>query len=111
MFTNNEIIRAIEADRDYRECGEYYAAFINNTLDMTDECTYPWLLEEALASPTKEADHFARLTTTTITVVRDDDYHLLVKERLDDWNGHHTQFWLFDKASLKGDIIWEDDDR
>ena len=111
MLNKEEIVKIIESDNDFRECGEYYTAFINNALDMTDECTYPWLLEEALASQEKEADHFARLVTTTITVVRDDGHHILVKEMMTDWNGHHLQWWLFDKGTLKGCLIWEDDDQ
>ena len=111
MLDKETVIRAIENDNDYNECGEYYAEFMNGKPDMRYEYAYSELLKEALASPTKEADHFARLTDTTVKVMIDDDTYLLVKERLSDWNGSRTQFWLVDKVSLVGDIIWENDDR
>ena len=110
MFSNDEIIKIIEHDHDYRTCGEYYEDFIKGSMNLSYEYEYLPELQEALASPTKETSYEARLTTTTITVVADNGSQLLVKEHYSCHSGSRTQWWVFDKSSLKGDVIWEDDD-
>ena len=110
MLDKETVIRAIENDNDYNECGEYYAEFMNGKPDMRYEYAYSELLKEALASPTKETSYEARLTTTTIKVAADNGSQLLVKEHYSCHSGSRTQWWVFDKSSLKGDVIWEDDD-
>lgn len=111
MLSKEEIVKIIESDPDYSECGDFYERFSNNALDMRHKYDYSEDVREANASPEKEVSWDCRMTTTTIRVMADDDLHLLVKETLSDWNGTRIQWWLLDKASLTGDAIWVLNDR
>ena len=108
MLNKEEIIRVIEADYDYTKYGEYSKDFIvDSTMEMNDECSYPSLLKEALESPTREASRIARVYTESTEVVVDDGVRLLIKETCGGYSGNETQWWLLDKDTLKGCLIWE----
>lgn len=107
MLNKKEIIRIIEADYDFIKYGEYSENFISGSMGMDDECSYPSLLKEALASPTREASRIARVYVETVEIVVDDDNQFLVKENCSGYSGNEIQWWLLDKDTLKGSLIWE----
>ena len=107
MLDKEKIIKIIESDIDFIKYGEYSKDFMEGELNMDNECSYPSLLEEALADPARETSRIARMYVETVEVVVDDDDQLLVKESCSGYSGNEVQWWLLDKDTLKGCLIWE----
>ena len=109
MLTLNkeQIVKIIEADSSYNKGGRYCRDFLNNEMAMCWEYQHIRKLGMMLVFSGKELTWTSRSITTTVMVVKDDGRHLLVKEVVVDEDYTNIEFWLLNRNSLMGDIVWE----
>ena len=102
-----QIIEIIESDNAYTKAGRYRSDFIDDTMGMCYEYTFQRRLGTTLAFKEKECSFSLKTMVITVTVVVEDTTHLLVKEMRSDKDGTEVEFWLLDRVSLIGDVVWE----
>ena len=107
MLSKETIIEIIENDNAYTEAGRYCRDFADDQLGMCWEYTFLRKLGIVLAFSEKECTFSLKMLTITITVVAEDTTHLLVRETRVDEDGSAIEFWLLNRNSLIGDIVWE----
>ena len=108
LILNKETIaRIIENDNAFDKDGRFRHDFLDDMMSMCYEYTFLRKLRTTLAFSESECNFSLKKMTITITVVVKDAVHLLVKEMRVDEDGETIEFWLLNRNSLIGDVVWE----